>query len=267
MIDGMSTDAAIEARYTEAATGYRRHWAPRLRRAALSLLSELPLDEARTVVDVGCGVGTLLSDLRERAPSALVVGVDRTEAMLRLAPCEAARARMDARELGFGDARFDIALMTYALFHLDDPLVGLRELRRIIRPGGKLGIITWGPDRDAWQAEIIVREELDLLGAAPEGPPIAHHELVDSPAKLEALARNAGFSEVRAWRSPLGASYAVATYLDVIAAIGRSRARIESLGRAGRNTFRERAERRLTEIPGDRLIDPATLVYLVASTT
>src|SRR6185503_11997657 len=76
-----------------------------------------------------------------------VVGIDISEAMLARAR-ERAAARglaeritlrtMDAEALAFDDAAYDVVVSLFALLHLPDPLRALREMRRVLRPGGRL---------------------------------------------------------------------------------------------------------------------------------
>ena len=104
------------------------------------------------VLDVGCGPGLYAEELFARG--AEVVGFDESPAMVRLA-----RARCgdrfdvrvhDLREpLGWlPDGRFDAALMALVLHHLDDRVTALREVQRVLRPGGRLIVSTHHPTSD-----------------------------------------------------------------------------------------------------------------------
>src|SRR4029453_7673301 len=52
--------------------------------------------------------------------------------------------RMDAESLALPDASFDVALCALGLMYVPDPLRAVRELRRVLRPGGRLGLVVWG---------------------------------------------------------------------------------------------------------------------------
>jgi ubiquinone/menaquinone biosynthesis C-methylase UbiE len=108
------------------------------------LLEELPLAETRRVLDLGCGVGALLPHLDRVAPRALIVGLDRTEAMVALGPRDFPLLVGDAAELPFADGSFDAVVMAFMLFHLPRPTAGLAEAWRVLRPGGSVGLLTWG---------------------------------------------------------------------------------------------------------------------------
>jgi ubiquinone/menaquinone biosynthesis C-methylase UbiE len=97
-----------------------------------------------TVVDVGCGTGRALAPLRDAVgPGGAVIALDVTPEMLRAAcpaatVAGAARVLADARALPLRDACADAIFAAGLVNHLPDTEAGLRELARIIRPGGKL---------------------------------------------------------------------------------------------------------------------------------
>src|SRR6266446_5221571 len=90
----------LTERYNREAYAYRDLWGPVLRTAGVRLLAELGNTPIHRIVDVGTGVGSLLPDLHSAFPDALLLGVDRAEGMLKLAPREVPLAVMDARQLG-----------------------------------------------------------------------------------------------------------------------------------------------------------------------
>jgi SAM-dependent methyltransferase len=97
-----------------------------------------------SVLDCGCGTGSMTLDLAGRVAPGRVVGVDVDESQLALARASAADreldgvefARASVYELPFADATFDVVLANTVLFHLSDPVRALSEMRRVLRPGG-----------------------------------------------------------------------------------------------------------------------------------
>jgi len=82
--------------------------------------------------------------------------------------------------------------MAFVLFHLPDPVAGLGEVHRVLRPRGLAGFVVWGrslnlPGFDIWQ------EELDAMSAAPDSrdPAVMRHAVMDAVDKLAALRRPA----------------------------------------------------------------------------
>jgi demethylmenaquinone methyltransferase/2-methoxy-6-polyprenyl-1,4-benzoquinol methylase len=136
---------------------------PRWRRALAAAVRPGPEDR---VLDVATGTG-LVARALVRAGGCRVVGLDQSEEMLARARELAARDRSlakrvsfvrgEAERLPFGDSEFDHLTFTYLLRYVDDPAAVLRELARVVRPGGRIACVEFGvPDRAvlraAWRA-------------------------------------------------------------------------------------------------------------------
>ena len=159
------------------------------------LLQQLPLAAASRIVDVGAGAGALLPAIQRAAPGATVVGIDRSRGMLNLARAKhrGPLAVMDAQQLGLPDAQFDVAVAAFILFHLPHPERCLREIWRVLRPGGAVGIVTWASE-DPPFANSIWDEELAAAGArAVELPATDNRTSCNSTDKVTALFEGARF--------------------------------------------------------------------------
>ena len=99
--------------------------------------------EGDRVLDACCGTGDLAIAAR-RAGAREVVGVDFSERMLERARRKAPAVewiQADVLRLPFEDASFDSAVVGFGVRNVEDLEAGLRELRRVLRPGGRLGIL------------------------------------------------------------------------------------------------------------------------------
>ena len=122
---------------------------PRWRRF---LVSRLPRDGGH-VLDVATGTGLVAEALLERGFR--VTGVDQSPEMLRRAQ-ERFAGRVElveasAAALPFDDASVDHLTFTYLLRYVDDPAATLRELARVVRPGGTVAMLEFGLPRGIWR--------------------------------------------------------------------------------------------------------------------
>jgi SAM-dependent methyltransferase len=103
---------------------------------------------AARVLDVGCGNGTYLRQLRIRGIA--VVGCDVSTGMLAAAAAAAGPdtelVNADVARLPFVDAAFDVVLAPHMLYHVSNRLAAASEMRRVLRPGGRCVVVTNGKD-------------------------------------------------------------------------------------------------------------------------
>jgi SAM-dependent methyltransferase len=103
------------------------------------------------VLDVACGAGN--AAIPAAAAGGRVVGLDLTPELFEAGRAKAAEAGVevewiegDAEALPFGDASFDVVLSTFGCMFAPRHDVTARELARVIRPGGRMGLCTWTPE-------------------------------------------------------------------------------------------------------------------------
>lgn len=166
-----------------------------------------------TILDLCSGTGDLALSVRRRGRGeARVVAADFTFEMLVLgkekfrrrgAPIPEAGA--DGLRLPFRDGTFDGATAAFGVRNFEDLDRGLRELHRVLRPGGRLVVLEFTPEPSGPLAPFVrfhVRRVVPLLGRLVSGDPSAYQYLPDSvgrwpaPDALAARMRGAGFASV-----------------------------------------------------------------------
>jgi demethylmenaquinone methyltransferase / 2-methoxy-6-polyprenyl-1,4-benzoquinol methylase len=190
---------------------------PRWRRAMIDAVDPKP---GQRILDVATGTGLVAAGLARRG--ATVVALDQSEHMLararRRAPGHAAITFVqgEAERLPFPDRSFDALTFTYLLRYVDDPAATMRELARVVKPGGRIGMVEfgvpgWPPLRSLWRVH--TRVGLPALGrlVSPAwyevgrflGPNIEEFHACEPD--LAALWRQAGIEQVRIRSMSFGA--------------------------------------------------------------
>ena len=194
---------------------------PRWRRF---LVSRVPARPEQTVLDVATGTGAVAREL-VRVHGCRVVGLDQSAEMLAEARRRAGEriqlVEGTADALPFAERSFDHLTFTYLLRYVDDPGATLRELARVVRPGGTVAMLEFGLPRGPWRPlwELHARIGLPLAGRLLSpgwhevgrflgGSIRAFHARYPEPSLL-GLWREAGIEDVRARRLSLGGGLVV----------------------------------------------------------
>jgi SAM-dependent methyltransferase len=165
------------------------------------VVERLAVEAGEAVLEIGCGHGRTLARVA-RTPCSFLAGIDPSEVMVRLARrrlrrwIEAGRAEISlaaSSALPYPDARFDAALAVHVLYFWKDPIGDLREIRRVLRPGGRL-LLGYRP-RDA-----------EALAALP-----STIYALRSVHETEGLLGKAGFAAIRSTEHSVGKSPFVCT--------------------------------------------------------
>ena len=237
---------SLAAEYSDKAVAYALRWVPVIRPMAQPIFAALPLPAAQTVLDVGAGTGSMLPDISELAPNALTIGLDRAEGMLRIAKRANWKnvALTDATQLCIRSNSIDVGLLIFVLFHLPDPADGLREMQRVLRPGGRAGIVCWGSDPGAPGASIWT-EELNREGAAPDprDQSVMQPGLMNTPEKLTDLIQSSGLTVHKLWSEMFCHSFNLDDLIGVQLGVGVAARRLPTLSAEAQ----ERCERRVRE--------------------
>lgn len=169
--------------------------------AARHLAARTPVRAGDHVLDVACGTGTVALALAERVgPHGSVTGTDLAPEMVEVARRKGvggANLRFevaDGADLPFGDATFDVVTCAAGLFFLPDMTAGLREWRRVLRPGGRVVFSTFGRGL-LGELPGLWRERLAEHGLKPGSPPLGR---VPTPDAALDLLCGAGFTGAEA---------------------------------------------------------------------
>jgi len=139
--------------WDKAAPEYERAWARPLEPAQVRLIEMAELQPGEQVLDVACGTGLVTFPAAVTVGSSgYVLGTDLSARMVDLLREQACRRamvqvearRMDAEDLQLPDGLFDVALCALGLMYFPDPIKALREMWRVLRPGGRVAAAVWG---------------------------------------------------------------------------------------------------------------------------
>lgn len=147
-------------------------------------------------IDVGCGPGALTSALVDRLGSGSVFAVDPSPPFV--AECRARHPGVDVRigraeEIPFADASFDVAMAQLVLHFVSDPTAATKEMRRVLKPGGRVGACVW----DFAQEMEMLRLFWDsALAVDPDAPDEGRTLRFGGVGEIAELLTTAGFVDV-----------------------------------------------------------------------
>jgi ubiquinone/menaquinone biosynthesis C-methylase UbiE len=147
---GGPAEREVAAKYARLAPEYDARWSFYVEATTRETLARLSLRPTDRVLDVGCGTGALLGRLAGSHPAARLSGVDPVPEMLAVArrrlPPEVELREGWAERLPFADEQFDVVISCNMFHYLQRPVDALREMRRVLRPGGRLIVTDWCDD-------------------------------------------------------------------------------------------------------------------------
>lgn len=210
--------------------------------------------DREAILDVACGPGSVTRPAAiEVGPGGRVTGVDLSPAMLAIAQAKPALPRAVAIEyhharadrLPVDDSDFDAVACQQGLQFFPNPAAALSEMRRAVRPGGRVAIAVWAeldhsPPFAALEGAVreVVGDELaDRYRSGPWGMPDAD--------QLRELLEHAGFAEIRVTRDALPLSFDSAAQLGSTLAASPIRADLDALSASRREQLAQALERRV----------------------
>jgi SAM-dependent methyltransferase len=240
--------------YDRGAEAYEALWSPVILPPAAALVRFLGLTGRCVVADVGAGTGALLGAIRSAAPAAHVIALDASAEMLRIARTRGGAPAIlaDALALPLADGTADAVILAYVLFHLADPSLAIAEATRVLRPGGRVGAITWAWERGP-RADTLWDQILTDAGVPPALPRRVDAGL-DRPDAVEALLRSAGLRPERSWHERLHHQWDRSSFWELASGRGANRARLSRTDAAARADLLARVQSGLNRLaPADFL--------------
>ena len=261
-------------RYDRVAAGYAQWWAPVLERRAIGLLdrAEAAVDAgARRLIDIGTGTGTLARAALRRWPAVEVTGIDLSAGMIAAAETEAdrllapdERRRFTTRVapadgLPFDDGAFDAAMSSFVLQLVPNRFRALREIHRVLRPGGTLAYVTWLIDDRVFRPDVEFDALLDDIGIGAREPDGRPGDIPSTDAAAAQL-RRAGFGRVEVERAILDHRFTVEGYVRFLAEFDEEDL-ISNLSAGERDRLLDGLRGRLTRFPPSDLVLRYPIVY------
>jgi ubiquinone/menaquinone biosynthesis C-methylase UbiE len=216
--------------FDEFAEAYRDWWGPIIAPAALQVLDDDEVPRGKPtpfdLLDLGTGTGVLALAALERWPGVRVVGIDPSSHMLELATEAATRRSLvlaprfrtvvaSADRMPLADASIDVATSSFVIQLVPNRARALREVLRVLRPGGRFACLTWMEDDLRFAPDEAFSDALDELQIIPPPDDRDVHPYTSSSA-AEAEFRRAGFREVRARDVWLEHRFTPEGYLDLL---------------------------------------------------
>lgn len=178
------------------------YWLPHIAPVGETLLTSLGAQPGERILDVASGTGEPALTLAGRMRDVEIVGTDAAEGMTRAASNKVAKLNlrnirfvtMPAEKLDFADASFDRVLCRFGVMLFNDPLQGLREMRRVLKLSGRFALAVWSTPESMptmhWTYQVMQRRLPEVLH-----PPLLKVTSLGTPGVLEQLLHEAGFAE------------------------------------------------------------------------
>jgi len=267
----------MRARYDRAARRYGTWWSPVLEPTARRVLERVDpkaVAGAPAILDVGTGTGTLAFAALRRWPGATITGIDASGGMLREARGRAERLPAadrshitfqvgEADRLPFPDRSFDVAVSSFVLQLVPDRSAALREVARVLRPGGMLAFVTWMTSRQSFPPDEAFFDVVDELELPDDDREEDRSGDFASAREANRELRDAGYRSIDARRDWLDHAWDPAQYADFLEQYGEYEL-FRSLPRRLRLELSERTRERLGELPAEAFRWRAPVVMVTA---
>lgn len=201
----MSIESKVKNQYDQFAEIYDHRWSSYVSNTLNFLIDYLQRSKQilgnEYILDIACGTGELERRFLNLHPDLNVIGVDISEKMLDVARLKLPNLEFvnaSARFLPFPDHKFDMVVTVSAFHYFEQPLDTLKEIRRILKPQGKLIIMDWC--RDYWLCQAL---DLFLKIFDPA------HKICYTQKELSDLLTTSEFDVIEARKQKLGTLWGI----------------------------------------------------------
>jgi len=206
-----------------------------------ALIEDIPIVKGQTVLDVAGGSGEPSLTIAETVgPNGSVTCTDFASEMVEVAKAAAARRgiinvkfrQCSADSLPFPDNAFDVAVSRLGAMFFPDPLAGLHEMLRVVKPGGSVGLVVWRASELNPFFSVTSETVARYVEPAPEEPDAPNAFRFAESGKLAGLLKEAGAVDVREriLKSEIAAPVALEDYWEMRSEISESlRSKLASL--------------------------------------
>jgi len=178
-------------------------WLPQLAPVGEALLETLAAKNGDRILDLGSGTGEpALSLARKMNGQVSIIGIDAAQGMVKVAQKKVIDEKlpgiefqtMPAESISFDDNHFDRALCRFGVMLFEDPLKGLQEMHRVLKPGGHFSLAVWSTPETMltlyWTYEVFKHRIAEDLY-----PPLKKVTSLGAPGLMETLLKEAGFDD------------------------------------------------------------------------
>lgn len=197
--------------WDRASGSYEEYWRQQLLPAIDLVLDAADVQPGEDVIDVACGTGLVTLPVAAGVlPGGRVLATDLSPKMIADLERSLASTGITNVEVACGDAEdidtdrtFDVALCSLGLMYVPDPPAAVRELHRVLRPGGRVIVSVWGERRNCGWAELF-----PIVDARISSDVCPMFFAMGAPSALSQTLTEAGFVDVREIRLAVDIEYA-----------------------------------------------------------
>lgn len=226
----------------------------------LDVMATAAASPGEQVLDIGCGCGLTTIELARRVgPTGRVVGVDISQPMLAEAERRAAGAggaaiefqAGDAQIFSFDDQRFDLVFSRFGVMFFEDPTAAFANLRRALRPGGRLAFACWQAlGRNPWMVVPAAAAAKHLALPTPTDPHAPGPFAFADADRVRGILERAGFERIEIEpierTMAIGAGLSLEAILDFLLQMGPAGAALRDAGEDMVATVRESVREAVT---------------------